>query len=241
MKKSEFKNAEAEATKRQTFAIYCMAKTDVRNEKLTRWEASQLIGAMKKVKSQQEKLDAFDDFMEKRESNEVTKKLFAEEEIVVKPVSKKKRKSSTTRRSPKKTSQSEAVRLFDRAEAAGMKASKAVTPVPMVVAQHANVLDDSSPVVKQWDAPEGVCGMAHVVIKCKGAGVKFINGLKKAGIAGAENSFKRICRSSYHGGFYYHVHAGSTQSYERKRAFASAFAKVLADAGITCYTGSRLD
>lgn len=56
-------------------------------------------------------------------------------------------------------------RIWNEAWAAGVAAGNADTPVPMVVVQHANALDDSSPVVRQWGPiPDGSCGFACVCI-----------------------------------------------------------------------------
>jgi hypothetical protein len=233
MEKKDFKNPEAEATKRQTFAIFCAIKTDVRDEKFTRWEASQIIGALKEVKTLQEKLNVYDAIMAERGKNGGAEK-------AAKKIAASKGKPDPNWGKKKLTPEKYAVGLLARAEDAGLKAMEKITPTPMVVQQHANVLDDNSPVTRQWDVPTGVCGFAWVVIKCKGKGVRFITGLKKAGIAGDENSFKRITRSSYYRGFMYSVHDGG-QSYEWKTAYAHAFAEVLQNEGIECYSGSRLD
>lgn len=120
---------------------------------------------------------------------------------------------------------------------AGNIAAKTVTPVPMIVQQHRNQLDDSSPVVKQWGVSEGVCGFAWV--KIRPANCAFANWLKKQG--------------------YQHSHYDKavlitdrlpTQSYERKTAWASAVAKHLREniaalttgkSKIDIYADSRLD
>jgi hypothetical protein len=223
MKKSQFKNADAAATRKQTWAVFCMSKVDIRDEKLTRWETSKLIGKLKKVKSIEDRANIVDDFVAK--SKQQPSLPFKSEESTPK----------------KKSSKYDAVEVLKAAKLEGMKALNKVTPTPMIVEQHENPLDDSSPLEKAWVVDGGVCGFAWVVIKCKGKGVKFINGLKKAGIAGGENSHKEISRSSYHKGFMYWVHEGN-QSYELKTAYASAMAKYLrSEHGIECYSGSRLD
>jgi len=223
MKKSEFKNPDAPATKKQTFAIYCMSKVDVRNEKLTRWQCSQLIGKVKKVSDQMERAKIVGDFLEEVCSQP---SLPFEKKAVRKPA--------------KKKATADQLKIFKEAQRAGEKAMKACVPTPMVVQQHENMLDDNSSVTKEWFVSDGVCGYAWVVVKCKGKGVKFINALKRAGLAGGENSFKVFTHSSYYKGFYYHVDAGN-QSYELKTAYAHAFAEVLSKYEIPCYSGSRLD
>jgi len=126
------------------------------------------------------------------------------------------------------------VDLFEKAYAAGLAALKAATPTPMVVQQHANVLNDNSPVVKEWFVEGGVCGFAWVNIKCKGEGLKFINALKKRGLPDG------LRKDGYYGGYTLWVREGG-QSMQRKEAFAYAFADVLREAGITCYASSRMD
>jgi hypothetical protein len=118
--------------------------------------------------------------------------------------------------------------LFDRAYAAGIEAAAAINPEPMIVEQRANALDDSSPVVKQYYVPEGVCGFAWVNISP--GNCPFANWLKKGGYA----------RKAYRGGVDIWISAHG-QSFERKTAHARAMARVIADAGIKAYSNSRLD
>jgi hypothetical protein len=111
----------------------------------------------------------------------------------------------------------------------GNEAAAAVTPVPMVVSQHANMADDESPVVKQWFVADGVCGFGWVSVRPGNS--PFANWLKKTG---------RGSRDSYAGG----VHVSSplmTQSLTRNEAWARGFAKVLNEKGIKAYAHSRID
>jgi hypothetical protein len=120
-------------------------------------------------------------------------------------------------------------RLVELAHLAGKDAATATVPEPMTVVQRANPLDDSSPVVKQY-APvaAGVCGFAWVTVRP------------------ATSSFARWAKDScgwrkaYSGGVQLWVSAYG-QSYERKIAYADAYAAVLKQAGITAYAGGRLD
>ncbi|MDE2022482.1 MAG: hypothetical protein KGI71_06240 [Patescibacteria group bacterium] len=118
--------------------------------------------------------------------------------------------------------------IFAMAHAAGHIAATVKTPVPMVVQAHANMLDDSSPVVQEWHESEGMCGFASVVIKS--GNCPFANWLKKH-----HQTYKH-----YYGGLDYPIHDYG-QSYERKTAYAEAFAKKLSEHGIKAYAGSRLD
>lgn len=106
--------------------------------------------------------------------------------------------------------------LYDWAEAHGRDAAMTATPTPMIVVERANVLDDTSPIVKQY-APvmDGVCGFAWVNVKPGNS--SFANWLKRNGLAR---------RDSYYGGVTIWV-GDYGQSYERKMAHASAMAREL--------------
>jgi hypothetical protein len=126
------------------------------------------------------------------------------------------------------------LKLHQMAHEAGMNALNKCTPTPMVVAQHANPLDDNSAIKKQWYVPSGACGFAWVNVKCKGGeGRKFINALKKEGVT-------EYRQDSYYGGYTLWVHYGN-QSIELKEAYAHAYARVLQENNINCYSNSRLD
>ena len=113
---------------------------------------------------------------------------------------------------------------------------------PMVVAQHANPMDDSSEVTDSWIVPGGPCGFASIRVKCtNGPSRKFINQLKKAGLAGGENSFKEWSKSSYYGGFMKSFTLIGGQSLAYKTAYANAYAGVLEEAGINTWVWTRMD
>ena len=119
--------------------------------------------------------------------------------------------------------------LFEKADRAGFKAGTDSTPEPMYVVQHANPLDDSSPIVKAY-APvmDGVCGFAWI-----------------GGIKGTTSFGRWVGRTGkghrgYYGGMEIWV-SEFGQSYERKLAYARAFAQVLSDAGTEAYGTGRLD
>lgn len=119
--------------------------------------------------------------------------------------------------------------LFLKAHDAGNAAANAAVPTPMHVVQRAHPLDDSSPIVKRY-APvmDGVCGFAWVRV------------------TPGTSSFARWLtrtehgRKAYQGGVSIWV-GGYGQSYERKSAYADAFAAVLNEAGITARSEGRLD
>ena len=126
-----------------------------------------------------------------------------------------------------KIPQSQWRELYEYAHEEGMKAGAACVPTPMVVAQHANVADDSSPITQTWDAPEGVCGFAWITIHP--GNCAFANWLKKHEKGG----------KAYGGGVI--VNAKFGQRMERNLAYASAFAGICHKAGIKVYVGSRMD
>lgn len=119
-------------------------------------------------------------------------------------------------------------RLFKEAWKNGYAAGAAAIPTPMVVQQHANALDDKSPVTKQWVENDGVCGFAWIVIR--------------PGNSPAANYAKKHLSADkhYYGGVSIWV-SEFNQSYARKLAFAKAYAKTLQDAGINASSGGRLD
>ena len=102
-------------------------------------------------------------------------------------------------------------------------------PTPMTVVEHANPLDDGSPIKRVYEpVMDGVCGFAWVVIRPGTCG--FAKWLR----ANANG------RKSYYGGEELWVYEFN-QSYERKMAFARAYAQVVSDAGIEAHAGGRLD
>ncbi len=120
--------------------------------------------------------------------------------------------------------------LTKAAHAAGDKAAREVVPAPMRVVQRANPLDDASVITKDYGVySEGMCGFAWVSIKPGTS--SFARWMKSTGAARAD---------SYAGGVTLWV-SGYGQSWTRKSAYASAYANVLREAGVTAYAGDRLD
>jgi hypothetical protein len=123
--------------------------------------------------------------------------------------------------------------LYREGVEAATKAFAEAHPQAMVVQQHQNQLDDSSPVVRQWHVPDGVCGFAWVTLSpARGKLAAFLKtkGAHKGYYGGYQLSTYDFCPSSV-----------SSQSYERKMAAARAFAKVFQDAGYKMYAEGRLD
>lgn len=129
-----------------------------------------------------------------------------------------------------KLSKADMKALYARAAEAGDRAARAVVPVPMHVVQRAHPLDDTSPIVKRY-APvmDGVCGHAWIIVRPGTS--RFARFLKAEGLGDT---------SSYFGGVRIWI-SDYGQSYERKAAYASAFAATLEEAGITADAMSRLD
>ncbi len=132
--------------------------------------------------------------------------------------------------------------LLQKAEIAGLVALKKCTPVPMIVQEHSNILNDKSPVKQEWHVSGGVCGFAWINVKCKDqVSRRFINQLKKIGKASNDRDARTLWnKDSYYGGYTMWVNEGG-QSMQRKEAYAHAFAGVLAEAGIYCHAMSRMD
>lgn len=118
--------------------------------------------------------------------------------------------------------------LFARAVAAANAALVATVPVPMLVVEPSNPLDDSSPPRRTWTAPSGVCGFSWISIRP--GNCSFAHYLAK----------NHGARRGYYGGMEYWI-SGGGQSYEKKYAAAEAMAEVIRAAGIDAYAGGRLD
>ena len=119
--------------------------------------------------------------------------------------------------------------LFLRADAAGRAAADATRPRAMIVEQHADVTDDSSPVSQSWYVPDGVCGFAWVSVR-PGTSA-FARWLVRHGVGTADR---------YAGGVTVWIR-DYRQSYELKSAHAHAMAEVLRAAGFKATAHDRLD
>jgi len=128
------------------------------------------------------------------------------------------------------------------AEEAGRAAAAERVPEPMNVVQHADVLDDSSPIVKRY-APvmAGVCGFAWVSLK---GGTRLANTMKKrykGDRLGVDRVRDVIFGKDWPSGMKLSI-MGFGQSMERKEAYAHAYAQSLREAGYEgVYAGSRMD
>lgn len=119
--------------------------------------------------------------------------------------------------------------IFAKAYDAGIVAGNNAKPVPMGVYSADPIT--GRPIAFIDLVSEGVCGFAWVSMKANTTENKaFLKWAKKA----------NVMRKSCMGGFTYWV-GEFNQSMQRKEAFAVAFAKVLREHGMTCYTDSRMD
>jgi hypothetical protein len=107
--------------------------------------------------------------------------------------------------------------IFDAANRSGHEAATAMVPEPMAVVGRKEV----------WHVPEGMCGFAWVAFK----------GNTSFGRWALKN---KIARKAYQGGLHLWV-SDYGQSYDRKSAYAAAFAEVLRKHGVDAYADNRLD
>lgn len=103
---------------------------------------------------------------------------------------------------------------WDKAWEAGVEAAESCNPTPMIVAQHANPLDDASPVTQAWHVPDGVCGFAG--LRVRPGNSSFARWLVK----------NQDFHKSYYGGVENSLFEYN-QSMDRKSAHASRMAEVL--------------
>lgn len=119
--------------------------------------------------------------------------------------------------------------VYAKAVKAGETAYAAAEPVPMVVGEAKSITSNEIDYAKPtYYVADGVCGFAWVdVFPARGG---FVTWCKKHGHG----------RKGYPSGYTFWV-STRCQSYERKMAYARAFAGVLADHGIRAYANGRLD
>lgn len=101
--------------------------------------------------------------------------------------------------------------------------------VPMIVTQHSNMLDDNSPVKKEWYVADGVCGFAWINVRP--ATSRFAKWLKSQNIGSTD---------SYYGGITIWI-SEFGQSMQKKETYARAYAEVLRKHGFKAHMMSRMD
>jgi hypothetical protein len=147
--------------------------------------------------------------------------------------------------------------FLNNARIAGLEAVQALMQsggcVPMTVSQHANPMDDNSPVTKAWFVPDGPCGFAWVKVVTsmksfrgtnynRSLNGQFANWLKaQAKTTGRRyNEILLPDKTAYNGGVDIWV-SGFNQSIQKKETYAAAFAGALNAVGIVAYSDSRMD
>lgn len=120
--------------------------------------------------------------------------------------------------------------LFKKAHQAGIDAALTAQVQPMIVSQSKSIFDDNIDETKPTYFVEGgLCGFAEIVVKPGNS--KFANWLKKNDIGSTRH---------YGGGVSVWV-SDFGQSYQRKMAYANAFAQVLRGENINAFATGRLD
>lgn len=144
----------------------------------------------------------------------------------------KKDKSNNVLNTPNNNKKHEFEELFERAEQVAKNAYDACKPTPMVVSQHVNPLNDSSPIVKSYFVEGGPCGFAH--IQFKDARRNICKYMKKNNLGHYSDYSKSVSWEP--------SCSRMDQSLERKEAACSAAIKVFSEAGIDrIYISSRMD
>jgi|SRR5215204_5116657 len=110
--------------------------------------------------------------------------------------------------------------VYERAREAGLEAGRQHTPTPMLVTQHTNPLDDTSPIETMYPpVMGGICGTAYLAVRPGNSG--FARFLKRE-----HRAFAR-----YYGGVMMSINDYG-QSFECAMAHASAMARVINDSGV---------
>ena len=121
------------------------------------------------------------------------------------------------------------INVWYEANEEGIRKANEAKPTPMVIEEHSNPLDDSSPVIKQWVEPLGVCGFASIIVH--------------PGNSSFAVWAKNNCNATrnYYGGMTIKRVYEYGQSLELKTAYAEGFAATLRKYGIKAYVDSRID
>jgi hypothetical protein len=117
--------------------------------------------------------------------------------------------------------------IHQQAHEAGMAAVESAQVAPMIVGSPSTPLgNDIDPKQRVYYVADGVCGFAWIVVKGNDG---FGRWACKQGIARDGYKCKMIWVSQFN------------QSMQKKEAYASAYAKVVRDAGYSAYSESRMD
>lgn len=105
--------------------------------------------------------------------------------------------------------------VYNEAHKAGLEAGNKSKPTPMVVQQHSDMLDDNSPVKKEWFVEGGVCGFAWIEIRPSNSTFgKWLKDTKRGGHSDYDHCIIVSCHEF-------------GQSMQRKEAYCHAFVKAL--------------
>lgn len=213
----------SEMSKRQSWAIRCASGLDVRGITFSYEDASRIIGFLndpEKFSSAVRSLQA--------QGAKGTPKAF-------KPYRKNKPvKVTKGARKPINNKDRAHQELYDRAvKAAEASVAEMTAPVPMVVAEHTNPLDDNSPIKKVYaPAMGGVCGFSWIVVKdSRTSFAKWLVKNEKGRSSDYERGVIIWGRDNKYNG----------QSMETKQAWTRGFVSVLREAGINAQTYNRMD
>lgn len=212
----DIKDPNAPATFRQRMFLFRLEGKSNKDESLTQAQASQRIEAALVAKGQSSATLTPTEVLEKTRAPKAP-------------------------RVKKESAQTMYERILTEACVAAQSAFDAKVPVPMVVTEHANPLNDSSPVKRGWLVQGGVCGFAWVKMRNARTGLaKFMKD------QGRQSTFGFARTDEYNGGGIHwtprlSMEGTSCQSMERKEAACAAAASVLVKYGFDAYMDSRMD
>lgn len=222
---TEIKNPDAPATTSQTFFIFRLGGGDVRDQNLTRKQASDLIQKLQQAKGMNPSASQRAPSGARREA--AIHAALGGKGFAAKP---KKTKTKAEKPAPKKSEQVHPFAVAmkaasDAANEAGDRWLASATPQFRVV-QRANPLDDNSPITKDYGTMLDVCGFAWVVCKDK------------------RSKFARWCKANDYGSHFVrvpHKHR-NRQELTLAEECARAAVRVFREHGINdVYMESRID
>ena len=120
--------------------------------------------------------------------------------------------------------------IHNEAHESGMEKAKECKPIPMVVSEHSNPLDDNSPITAQYVVNGGVCGFAYPIVK--DSRTAFAKWLLENDLGFYDN---------YEKGIMVRVPLEFGQSLEIKSAYSYGYCKVLDKYLIKNFVYERLD
>lgn len=125
----------------------------------------------------------------------------------------------TTRADDKHVKAAKYARIYQLCVESADRAANACKPTPMIVAQHANVLDDRSPIKKTWIVSGGICGIVIIKLPLNHPFSRYLVASKRAYKSEQGGVVVRRCTTN--------TRSPLEQSYERQCAATNAFADTL--------------